>query len=676
MQTAPSIRHRIWRPSRTSDLVAGLALAIVLPWFAAWLSNDLAVFERFRGLPYLIATVATALVGRLSASLVATVSSGLLIAFSGTLPGGGATDARDLAAIAVFVGLSFVVAYALALKDAATEQAGAAGATIEEAAAALAAERNTMRQVLEEMPDGVIVVDASGRQTTRNARSRQLLGVDEFAVAERGADDRRTRFIARRPDGRRYAEDEYPIVRSLRSGEVVIGERIDIERGDGSTVMIEVDSAPLRAVEDGTITGAVTVFQDVTERMETQSRLAQATTRLRQIQAVTDVALSGLGFDELAERLLQTVRGVLGADCATLLLMDRGSQSLREHMTVGVVAHDPGGSIPVGQGISGKIAGTVSPLVVEEISGYEVVRPWLRETMSSLMGVPLVYRGEVRGVIHVATQATRRFSDDDVEVLTLAANRIASALERAALYESRSAMSEALQRSLAPVTLPTIDGVDLAALYRPFSPEDEIGGDFYDVFPHGEGTWGIAVGDISGKGPTAAAVMGLAAHTLRAIAMYETRPSAVLSGLNASLLRAERVPSERFCTACAMRLRSEPDHLRVTVCLAGHPQPFVVRTDGTVEHVGEPGTLLGSFADPDLHDVAIDLHPGDALVAYTDGLVEQRGIGLEQGDRDLAAVLSAFAGRGSGEVLAGIERALLGPMRVDDDVAIVVVTKR
>ena len=677
MQTAPSIRRRIWRPSRTSDLAAGLALAIVLPWFAAWLSNDLAVFQRFPGLPYLIATVAVALVGRLSASLVATISSGLLIAFSGTLPGGtGATDARDLAAIAVFVGLSFVIAYALALKDAATEQAGAAGAKIEEAAAALAAERNTMRQVLEEMPDGVIVVDASGRQTTHNARSRQLLGVDEFAMAEQGADDRRTRFIARRPDGRRYADDEYPIVRSLRSGEVVIGERIDIERSDGTTVMIEVDSAPLRAVEDGTITGAVTVFQDVTERMETQSRLAQATTRLRQIQAVTDVALSGLGFDELAERLLQTVRGVLGADCATLLLMDRGSQSLIEHTTVGVVEHDPGGSIPVGEGIAGKIAGTVSPLVVEEISSYEVVRPWLRETMSSLMGVPLVYRGEVRGVIHVATQATRRFTDDDVEVLTLAANRIASALERAALYESRSAMSEALQRSLAPVTLPTIDGVDLAALYRPFSPEDEIGGDFYDVFPHGEGTWGIAVGDVSGKGPTAAAVMGLAAHTLRAIAMYETRPSAVLSGLNASLLRAERVPSERFCTACAMRLRSEPDHLRVTVCLAGHPQPFVVRTDGTVEHVGEPGTLLGSFADPDLHDVAVDLHPGDALVAYTDGLVEQRGIGLEQGDRDLAAALSAFAGRESGEILAGIERALLGPMRVDDDVAIVVVKKR
>jgi serine phosphatase RsbU (regulator of sigma subunit) len=233
-----------------------------------------------------------------------------------------------------------------------------------------------------------------------------------------------------------------------------------------------------------------------------------------------------------------------------------------------------------------------------------------------------------------------------------------------------------LQRSLAPVTLPRIEGVDLAALYRPFSPEDEIGGDFYDVFPHGEGTWGIAVGDISGKGPIAAAVMGLAAHTLRAIAMYETRPSAVLSGLNAAQLRAERVPSERFCTACAMRLRTESDHLRVTVCLAGHPQPFVVRTDGTVEHVGEPGTLLGSFADPDLHDVAIDLRPGDALVAYTDGLVEQRGIGIEQGDQDLAAVLSAFAGRESGEILAGIERALLGPMRVDDDVAIVVVKKR
>ena len=607
------------------------------------------------------------------------ISSGLLIAFSGTLPGGtGATDARDLAAIAVFVGLSFVIAYALALKDAATEQAAAAGARIEEAAAVLAAERNTMRQVLEEMPDGVIVVDASGRQTTHNARSRELLGVDEFAVAERGTDDRRTRFIARRPDGRRYADDEYPIVRSLRSGEVVIGERIDIERGDGTTVMIEVDSAPLRAVEDGTITGAVTVFQDVTERMETQSRLAQATTRLRQIQAVTDVALSGLGFDELAERLLQTVRGVLGADCATLLLMDRGSQSLIEHMTRGC----RGARSRRKRSRSGKASRARSPAPCRRSSSRRspATRSCVRGSRrrcSSLMGVPLVYRGEVRGVIHVATQAPRRFTDDDVEVLTLAANRIASALERAALYESRSAMSEALQRSLAPVTLPTIDGVDLASLYRPFSPEDEIGGDFYDVFPHGEGTWGIAVGDVSGKGPTAAAVMGLAAHTLRAIAMYETRPSAVLEwperGAVAGRASAVGAVLHGLRDAASDGARSSPGHgvpRRASATLRGPPRRRWSSTSVSRAHCSarSPIPICTMW-----RSICIR---GTLSSRTRTGWSSNEGSDFEQGDRDLAAVLSAFAGRESGEILAGIERALLGPMRVDDDVAIVVIKKR
>ena len=76
-------------------------------------------------------------------------------------------------------------------------------------------------------------------------------------------------------------------------------------------------------------------------------------------------------------------------------------------------------------------------------------------------------------------------------MLELAANRITSALERAQLHDSRAAMSRALQRSLLPTSMPDIEGVELAALYRPFSPNDEVGGDFYDVFPHAEGTWGV-----------------------------------------------------------------------------------------------------------------------------------------------------------------------------------------
>jgi phosphoserine phosphatase RsbU/P len=480
-------------------------------------------------------------------------------------------------------------------------------------------------------------------------------------------------WVVRHADGTAYAPAEYPLARAL-AGEAVLGEVMVLERHDGSTSTIEVDAAPVRT--GGVNAGAVAVFQDVTERVETRSRLARTTRRLEQTLAVTDAALSGLSFDDLADRLLRTVREVLETDTATLFLVDRSGAALVEHMTVGAETDGSSIAVPFGRGIAGTIASTVAPLVVDDVSAYQVVRPWLARTTRSLMGAPLVYRGRVKGVIHVGSRTARHFTSDEVEVLELAANRIASALERASLYDSRSAMSAALQESLLPSSLPRVDGLDLAALYLPFSPDDEIGGDFYDVYPHGDGTWGVVVGDVSGKGPQAAATMGIAAHSVRVLARYESRPSEVLRSLNEMLLRAEAVATERFCTACEMRVRVATDHLRVTVCVAGHPLPLIVRSDGAIEQAGEPGTLLGTFEDPRLHDVTFDLAPGDSLVAFTDGLVERRGSDLEEGEGRLAEVLRSCASASAEEIVRRIRRELIERVAIDDDVAVVVIKSR
>ena len=669
-----ALRHRLWRPPANRDLVLGVGLAVVLPLFAAFLVADVPVFDRFPSLPFLIAAVSATLVGRLIASVIATVASAALILAFEIPPVGisGTPRPEDFLGLVLFVALSFVVAYTLALKDAARDQATAARSDIEALAAALAAERNTMRQILQQMPNGVLVVDASGRITMQNTRSTEILGDDDGASA--GSHVSSMPWVVHPAGGGpRTPPDAYPVVRSLGSGEVVIGERMELALTDGSAVTIEVDSAPIRA--DEAIVGAVAVFQDVSTRVETEERLAGITARLQRIQAVTDAALTGLPFDELAERLLTTVRRVLGTDSATLLLLDRTGAALREHATVGVETGETGAPVPVGEGIAGTIAARVEPIVIDDIARHRVVRHWLTDQMRSLMGVPLVYRGRVMGVIHVASRTGRRFTDDEVEVLALAANRIASALERAALYDSRSAMAQALQRSLAPATLPMIRGIDLAAVYRPFSPGDEIGGDFYDVFPHGDDAWGVVVGDVSGKGPDAAAVMGLAAHTLRAIAPYEARPSSVLAALNDALLRAERVAAERFCTACEMRLRPDDGHTRVTLCLAGHPRPFLIRADGDVCQVGRPGTLLGSFTDLELHDAALDLCPGDTLVSYTDGLIERRGQTIDAGEAAVRRVLVDTLGSSAAQIAARLESDVLDRQDIEDDVAIVVIRK-
>jgi len=675
-RSEPRLGWRLWRPPKTTELVVGLLLAIVLPWFATWLTTDLVIFQRFPGLTFLAATVGATLVGRLSASVVATICSAALVTSNHLLPGD-VTDnlALDLLALLFFVTISFAVAYALALKDASGEQAAAVRSEMEELADRFETERNTMNQILQQMPSGVIVTDAEGNLTLQNTRSRQLLD----STFERGLElesfIREAPWIGRRPDGVEYSADEYPLVRAIREGETVLGERITIERSDGSSMILEVDATPIRSSQGEGFEGAVASFQDVTERLETQDRLARTTRRLTQIQSVTDAALSGLGVDELADQLLRKIREVLEADSATLLLLDKTGTMLVEHTTVGAQTGEATIPIPMGRGIAGTIASTMSPIVAEDLSTYEVVRPWLVRSMRSLMGVPLVYNGAVMGVIHVATRTRRRFTADEIEVAELAANRIAAALERASLYDSRSAMAQALQRSLLPSSLPEIDGVELAALYHPFSPDHEICGDFYDVYPHGEGTWGVVVGDVSGKGPKAAAIMGLVAHTMRALARYESRPSAVLTALNDTLLAAERMTDEQFCTACEMRLRSEPDHLRITLCLAGHPLPLLLRADGSVEEAGLPGTLLGSFRDPELHDVALDLQPGDALVAYTDGLVERRDVGIDEGQQELAELLSTCTELSAEGIVARISRELVERVSLDDDVAVFVIRK-
>jgi sigma-B regulation protein RsbU (phosphoserine phosphatase) len=669
--SAAAVGRRLWRPDSTSGFALGLVLALLMPWLAVWFADHLMVFVNFPGLPFLAVIVIVSLIGRLGAGLIAIATSGLLIIFFEVEPIGrlAASHSGDLLAVGVLMALSFVVAYALSSKDAARDRSQRARSDVEHLALALAAERNLMDQIMQQMPNGVLVVDAGGAVRLQNPRSKELLGHGYVPGQPIGSAD--TPWVARRPDGTIYGPADYPLLRSVREGQVVLGERITIERADGSEVTIDVDTSPIR--DGDAITGGVAVFQDVTDRVEIQQRLERTTERLGQIQAVTDAALASLGFDELADRLLHTLRQVLQTDSATLLLVDRTGTLLQEHETVGVETDGPGLPIPIGRGIAGSIAGSVAPLVIDDLSTREAVRHWLTDRMRSFMGVPLVYRGRVRGVIHVATVERRHFSDDEVRVLELAADRIAAALERASLYDSRSAMSQALQQSLLPATLPTIDGVEIAALYRPFSPNDDVGGDFYDVFPHGSGAWGAVLGDVSGKGPGAAAVMGIAAHTVRALARYEERPSAVLGALNDILLRAERVPTERFCTACEMRLRPGPGQLRVTLCIAGHPMPFAVRADGRVEQLGEPGTLLGTFADPQLHDVAIDLWPGDAIVAYTDGLVERRDMGIDVGEVRLAELLSGCAGLSADGIVERIEQHLVDHVLPDDDVAVVVV---
>ena len=217
------------------------------------------------------------------------------------------------------------------------------------------------------------------------------------------------------------------------------------------------------------------------------------------------------------------------------------------------------------------------------------------------------------------------------------------ARERAERSEARAKeLAATLQASLIPPAPPTIPGLDIGAAYRPAGAGDEVGGDFYDVFETGKGDWAVVVGDVCGKGAAAAAVTALARHTIRAAAMRSRRPSAVLTDLNAALLRS-RV--ERFCTAVYVRLRTgSQGRMRATIASAGHPLPIRI-ADREVAAVGGAGTLLGVLEETTLHDVSLVLEHGQGLFCYTDGLVEGRRGEDFFGDERLLTALRATRGR-------------------------------
>jgi sigma-B regulation protein RsbU (phosphoserine phosphatase) len=181
-----------------------------------------------------------------------------------------------------------------------------------------------------------------------------------------------------------------------------------------------------------------------------------------------------------------------------------------------------------------------------------------------------------------------------------------------------------LRHSLLPHALPQVPGLDAAAYYHVASP-DEVSGDFYDLFPLGGSRWGLFLGDVCGKGAAAAAVTSLIRYTLRAAAAYDPDPGAGLTMLNTVLSEQYERDGQSFCTAISGLLVPDGDGFRLTFANGGHPEPLLLRADGTAGYQAAPrGLLIGVLADTTYAAASVRLGPGDTMVLYTDGLTEAR----------------------------------------------------
>jgi serine phosphatase RsbU (regulator of sigma subunit) len=295
----------------------------------------------------------------------------------------------------------------------------------------------------------------------------------------------------------------------------------------------------------------------------------------------------------------------------------------------------------------------------------------------SAITVALTARGRVTGALTLGVAwSGRRYVREDARFAWILSGRVALALDNSGLFadleraeRSRAEIAETLQRGLLPSPLPHIPGWSIAAMYSPAGAENEVGGDFYDVF-RVTGGWMLVVGDVTGRGARAASLTAVARYTLRTAAVLTDDPLVALRTLNRALLARG---DAALCSLAAMTLSEDPFE-PVRLAVAGHPPPLLV-DGGQVTEVASADPVLGAFEDAEWRIARSEVEPGSQLVIVTDGITEAQGKEGRFGERRLRREL-----RGAGNPALTVQR-LEGALRaftggpLDDDVAVLAVSR-
>jgi phosphoserine phosphatase RsbU/P len=313
--------------------------------------------------------------------------------------------------------------------------------------------------------------------------------------------------------------------------------------------------------------------------------------------------------------------------------------------------------------------------VQEAVSTGSALRLPLTMTVAGqrtfIVVMPLVSRARPLGVL-VLGRAQPLDAVGFVHLLELG-RRAALAVDNARMQEEHSETAAALQAALLPPALPEVDGLEFAARYHSASPRLLVGGDFYDAFQLSDGSIVCSIGDVCGKGAEAAAVTGMSRDLIRLLLRDGHSLVATLQRLNRALI--EDGGSSRFCTVALARLTRIRSELRVQVCLAGHPEPVVLRADGTTEAVGTHGDLLGVLpGDIQVTEATTTLEPRDSLVLYTDGIIERRDATRMFGQDGLQRTLQRLGGASAASVAQEVQTAAQSFVDAElrDDLALLV----
>ena len=291
---------------------------------------------------------------------------------------------------------------------------------------------------------------------------------------------------------------------------------------------------------------------------------------------------------------------------------------------------------------------------------------------SAVMVVPITAHGETLGALtFVSAESGRTFGADDLALAEELGRRAGMAVANARAFTERAQIARTLQASLRPPELPEMEGWDVACLHEPAGEANDVGGDFFEVFPVAGG-WMALIGDVEGKGAAAASVTAVARHTIHAVAQLTGDPLTAVRQLDRRLRGG---PENDLCSVAIVQLRGDVAY----VLSAGHPAPVYVTAHGA-EEVGANGPLPGALPDPgDWPSSRVEVRPGEALVLYTDGVTDAVGPGGERfGHERLLALLAEPSG--SAQQLADRIRAALMAFRAGerqpDDIACLVLRRR
>ena len=541
-----------------------------------------------------------------------------------------------------------------------------------------------LEAILAGVADAVTVQGQDGRLTYVNDAAVRLLGFeDRDALLAAAQHEVAAGFEMLDEDGAPFPPDRLPGRRAL-AGEmpepVTVRYRV---RATGVTRWSRVKSRPLRA-PDGRVTHAINVIEDITDLKqveETQRLLAEAgrvlTGSLDYQQTLQRVA--SLAVPALADWCMVDVARQHGLERVAVAHADPARADVAARLKGLLI--DPGASIG-----PAAVARTGRPELHLEVDAEHYRRAALNpahlEAMMQLgvrsnASVPMTVRGQRLGVITLSTaESGRILGPEQVRILEELGRRAAVAIDTARLHEQRSAIARTLQQSLLPPLLPEIPGIDAAALYRAAGEGNEVGGDFYDLFGVGDHEWIAVIGDVCGKGAEAAAVTALARYTIRSAAVRRRSPAAILRWLNDSMCRQDL--DGRFCTIACVHLDTSRPAIRATAACGGHPPALLRRRDGAVENLGASGTLLGLVRDPHLEDDHAELHAGDALVLFTDGITEARAPERILEPADLHRALGAIQADSAQRIVERLAAVAMGkegtPPR--DDVAVLALLAR